>query len=149
VTVAKLEAPTWLLPPGELVESRRHDISESQWSGLVGAIEAAGFWRLETSEKSMMNDGDPLIVEARRGEVYHITSSSACLLHGVAAFTLSLLWCFNWRKLPKRASTQARQGLECGSVSPDLDPQRLPIRPEADCHSSQSFDSLLRERSKW
>jgi hypothetical protein len=94
VTVAKLEAPTWLLPPGELVESRRHDISESQWSGLVGAIEAAGFWRLETSEKSMMNDGDPLIVEARRGEVYHVVErlspARGGSFHTLAAVVLQL-----------------------------------------------------------
>lgn len=72
VTVAKLQAPTWNLPPGELVESSRHETSAADWDTLVEAIEAAGFWRLDTRVTTTMHDGDPFVVEGRRGSVYHV-----------------------------------------------------------------------------
>lgn len=75
VTMTTLEAPTWNLPPGQVVESRTSRVPEAGWSALAQAIEKAGFWRSPSHEvpPSTVHDGTPTVVEGRRGTTYHVT----------------------------------------------------------------------------
>ena len=75
----KLEAPTWLLPPGNLMGGGKASVDDAEWRELESALDAAGFWRMPTNEplNSQDDPGTAWIVEGRRGRQYHIVNRSS------------------------------------------------------------------------
>lgn len=74
VSSTKLEAPTWNLPPGDIVDQRHFETSIAAWDFVAAALERADFWRLPTSQHRGAPDGPGTawIIEARRGQSYHV-----------------------------------------------------------------------------
>lgn len=76
VTIVKLEAPTWNLPPGEVLEQRSHLVDSGAWKSVETALRAADVWNLDTArdvDKTNV-DGATWILEIRQGGSYQIVS---------------------------------------------------------------------------
>jgi hypothetical protein len=79
LSLVKLEAPTWNVPPGEIVEARSRALSDPEWLALDAALEAADFWRIESTTgdiDAVSGEGLTWVLEGRRGRVYHVVSRS-------------------------------------------------------------------------
>jgi hypothetical protein len=77
LTMTKLEAPAWNLPPGSIFEQRRREMTASDWNAVEQAAAAAGFWTMKAIESDYdAVDGEGLtwILEGSRGSDYHIVS---------------------------------------------------------------------------
>jgi hypothetical protein len=79
LSLVKLEAPTWNVPPGEIVEARTRVLSDQEWLALDTGLEAADFWRIESTTgdiDAVSGEGLTWVLEGRRGRVYHVVSRS-------------------------------------------------------------------------
>lgn len=77
LTMTKLEAPAWNLPPGKIFEQRRREVPVSDWDAVERAVADAGFWKMttiETDYDAVDGEGLTWILEGSRGSEYHIVS---------------------------------------------------------------------------
>jgi hypothetical protein len=56
LTWTKLEAPTWMLPPGRVLGTGTVPVSDAAWKALETAIDASGYWQMPTNEKASRDD---------------------------------------------------------------------------------------------
>jgi hypothetical protein len=77
LTMTKLEAPAWNLPPGKIFEQRRRDVTAAGWNAVEQAAAAAGFWTMKTIETdydAVEGEGLTWVLEGGRGSAYHVVS---------------------------------------------------------------------------
>lgn len=88
--VVTLEAPGWMVPPGELVIERRQAMAQAQWLDLQRAFESSGFWSMDPTPKGDEVD-DLWIVEAVRGGTYRVVVTGSRSLGALQAVGTRML----------------------------------------------------------
>jgi hypothetical protein len=77
LSYVRLEAPSWNLPPGEIVDAHTVDVSEDEWRAFQSALSTAGFWTMPSlshGRDAVDGDGATWIVEGRLDGGYYIVS---------------------------------------------------------------------------
>jgi hypothetical protein len=77
LSYVRLEAPSWNLPPGEVVDAHTVSLTEDDWRAFQSALGAAGFWTMPSLSQdadAVDGDGATWIVEGRLNGGYYIVS---------------------------------------------------------------------------
>jgi hypothetical protein len=77
LSYVRLEAPSWNLPPGKIVDTRTVAMTEDEWRAFQAALSGAGFWTMPSlshGRDAADGDGATWIVEGRLNGGYYIVS---------------------------------------------------------------------------
>jgi hypothetical protein len=58
--------------PGKVARRKDRQLTEDEWTTIVTAIESIGFWAMPSHEPAIGFDGAQWILEARRGDEWHV-----------------------------------------------------------------------------